>query len=163
MNLFTAKSIVITATMWLNHPAEDIFPLLCPVKEYDWIECWQCEVLHTQSGINEPDCVFRTAFEGQDEEIWVTNRFEPPSRVEFIRTGPNKVIHFEIRLGPKNRGTELKWTQHIIGITETGNQQVENTNPKAFEQMVAKLQKELDTYLTTGEMYREPKPHENHR
>jgi len=156
MHLFTAKTLVITATMWLNHPAEDIFPLLCPVREYDWIEGWHCEVIHTRSGVNELDCVFRIASEGQDEEIWVTNRFEPPSLLEFIRTTANRVIHFTIQLQSGEGGTKLTWSQHVIGTTIEGNQSVEKTDPKAFEQMVAKLEKELDTYLTTGECYREP-------
>jgi hypothetical protein len=42
--------------------------LLCPVKEYDWIDILQCELVHTNSGFNALECVFKakpTAFAKQ--------------------------------------------------------------------------------------------------
>lgn len=39
-----------------------VFPLLCPVRGYEWIESWRCEMLHSNSGIAEKNCVFRTRF-----------------------------------------------------------------------------------------------------
>ena len=41
-----------------------VFPLLCPVREYEWIPGWECDVLHSVSGVAEEDCVFRTRFPG---------------------------------------------------------------------------------------------------
>jgi hypothetical protein len=61
---------------------ERVFPLLCPVREYDWIEEWTCKVLHSESGVAELDCVFRTLFDGEPM-TWVVSRYEPPIRIEF--------------------------------------------------------------------------------
>ena len=39
-------------------PPAEVFPLLCPVREHDWVEGWQAEVLHSESGVAELGCVF---------------------------------------------------------------------------------------------------------
>lgn len=41
-------------------PPERVFPLLCPTLDYKWIPTWQCDLLHSESGVAEEDCVFRT-------------------------------------------------------------------------------------------------------
>lgn len=41
---------------------EAIFPLLCPVREYDWIPGWDCRLVYTESGLAEagwPRCKSR--------------------------------------------------------------------------------------------------------
>ena len=163
MNIFHAKTIVLTATMLLQHSPEKIFPLLCPVKEYDWIERWNCDLLYSERGVNELGCIFRTAFPEQEEEIWVTSRWEPASRVEFVRNSANKVILFSITLEPMDEATKIIWSQKIIGITEKGNAMVESANPEEFSSMVAALENMIDYYLVHGEMYRETSDHADHR
>lgn len=39
---------------------EKVLPLLCPIREYEWIEIWECEMIHSNSGYAELDCVFKT-------------------------------------------------------------------------------------------------------
>ena len=75
MSGFEGTRITVSADMHLDFAAEEIWPQLCPVREYDWIEIWDCEVLHTESGYNELGCVFRTDFPTEGgEEIWLTSR-----------------------------------------------------------------------------------------
>ena len=44
--------------MTLSGSPEQVFPLLCPTREYDWIETWQCELIYSDSGFAEPGCIF---------------------------------------------------------------------------------------------------------
>ena len=39
---------------------EKVFPLLCPVREADWIPGWQYELVYSESGVAELGCVFTT-------------------------------------------------------------------------------------------------------
>ena len=41
-------------------PPERVFPLLCPVREADWLDGWDPLAVYTDSGIAEPGCVFIT-------------------------------------------------------------------------------------------------------
>jgi hypothetical protein len=45
MNEFAAKRIVKSYTMHLCAPPAEVFPLLCPVRETDWIEPWSCDMV----------------------------------------------------------------------------------------------------------------------
>ena len=64
---------------------ETVFPLLCPVREYDWLEMWDCTMVWSASGVAEQDCVFTTAFPDAGREVWVVSRYEPGRAIEFVR------------------------------------------------------------------------------
>ena len=51
-----------THTMLLEGTPESVFPLLCPIREYAWIEPWRCTLIYSESGYAEQDCVFQTDF-----------------------------------------------------------------------------------------------------
>jgi hypothetical protein len=148
---FTPGHLTVSAEMYLDHPAEAIWPLLCPVREYDWIETWTCELLHSESGVNEPGCVFRTDFPGEGPEVWLTSRFEPCGRLEFVRTGPDRIIHFVIGLASDDDATRLTWTHHVTALTERGNGYL-RAKPEAFAAQTALLERMLGHYLDSGEM-----------
>ena len=46
----------------MHHPegAEQRFPLLCPVREREWLAGWNPTIVHTKSGVAEPGCGFVT-------------------------------------------------------------------------------------------------------
>ena len=74
---FKAERVVKSYTMTLGAPPVDVFPLLCPVREYEWIEPWSCDMVFSASGLAENNAVFRTNFPTQgDEENWVVCRYE---------------------------------------------------------------------------------------
>ncbi|MGI9537489.1 MAG: hypothetical protein ACR2PB_10480, partial [Desulfocapsaceae bacterium] len=55
----------------LNSTPEKVFPLLCPVREYEWIPQWQCEMIYSRSGVAELGCVFSTDFKDSfGREVW---------------------------------------------------------------------------------------------
>lgn len=150
--------LTISAVMDVPHPAETIWPLLCPVKEYDWIEIWDCEVVHTVSGVNELGCVFRTSFPREGSvETWVTTRFDPHSRIEFARINDDKVIRFEIELTPTAQGTRVVWTHHVTPLNDNGRRYL-RLKPEMFSMQMSTLYAMLVHYLDTGTMLRGVNP-----
>ncbi len=66
-----------------------VFPLLCPVREADWIDGWDPDVVWSESGVAEPDCIFLTGV-GADDAIWYVTRHEPGDGfVEMIKITPS--------------------------------------------------------------------------
>ncbi len=47
-------------TQHLDAPPELVFPLLCPVRETEWVIDWKPKVVFSESGLAEADCVFIT-------------------------------------------------------------------------------------------------------
>jgi hypothetical protein len=143
-----------SATMHLRAEPEAVFPLLCPVREYDWIDTWRCEMIHSDSGLAEPDCVFKTSFPSDGpEDTWVVARYESPQAIEFVRTNPLRVMRYTIALRLRDRGhTEAVWTQVVTGLNDEGDRLVASMNDEAFTERMGMLERMLNHYLATGRM-----------
>jgi hypothetical protein len=68
----------------ISAPAARVFPLLCPVREFDWIDLWSCDLIYSDSGVAEYNCIFQTDREGEGKRTWVVNRYEPNKAIEFV-------------------------------------------------------------------------------
>lgn len=147
------RHLTVSKTMHVPFSIETIWPALCPTREYDWIEFWDCELVHSRSGCNELGCVFRTEFPAEgDRETWLTTRFDPFTRIEFVRTNSNRVIHFIIELIPDEKhGTTLVWTHHVTALNAEGLEYIANKKA-AFATQMAMLHRMLTHYLETGTM-----------
>jgi hypothetical protein len=44
----------------LHSSKDKIFPLLCPVKEYEWFNDWKCTMVYSETGVAENNCIFYT-------------------------------------------------------------------------------------------------------
>jgi hypothetical protein len=60
---------------------EQVFPLLCPEREKQWLPRWEARWIHCASGVAEPRVVFATQHDAQPEVIWVVAEHRPAHRV----------------------------------------------------------------------------------
>lgn len=138
---------------------ERVFPLLCPVREYEWIPLWHCELLHTASGVAELGCVFRTKFpDSWGAEVWVVSRYEPCSHIAFVRTGLLRTMRYAISLWPRDNGTRILWHQEVTALCAEGTALLGKADSEAFTIQMRELNGLLQHYLTTGSMYRAAGP-----
>lgn len=157
MTEFKAVRRVFEAKMRLNATPEEVFPLLCPVREYNWIPHWKCEMVWSDSGVAEDDCVFRTWFPGRGgKETWVVCRYEFGETIEFVRFNSSLTVRYRIRLTEEEGATRAHWSQLQTGLDEMGNSIIENTTPEAYASRMKSLESMLDHYLSTGEMLAVP-------
>ena len=47
MTQFSARQIAKSFTHRIDAEPDKVFPLLCPVREYDWIKGWECRMIHS--------------------------------------------------------------------------------------------------------------------
>ena len=137
-------------------PLERVFPLLCPVREYDWIPTWQGELLHSVSGVAEEDCVFRTAVPfGAGSMTWVVSRYEPPVRIEFTCFLPDfYVFRLKIALTASAGATRLDWTRRWLAVGSLGEAWLAAQSEVEQRKMIDTLRQLLTHYLATGKMLR---------
>jgi hypothetical protein len=132
---------------------QEVFPLLCPVRELDWVPGWDCRLVYSASGLAEDGCVFQTdrpADGGLD--TWVVSRYEPPLRISFVRSNALRVMHYDIRLvAAAEGGTTLEWEQVITALGDDGDRHVAALEEQDFVTMIAALERMLEHYLHTGE------------
>jgi hypothetical protein len=153
MNEFMADRTRLTYTHDAPARPAEVFPLLCPTREYDWIPDWQCDLVYSESGFAENNCVFRTDISGFGPETWVVSRYEPPLAIEFTRFHPDRITKLDIQLSANNDGkTRLTWTHTFTGLTEAGNLFAGHVTAEAFEGRMAGVAGLLNYYLEHGRM-----------
>ena len=132
---------------------DDVFPLLCPSREADWIPGWDAELVFTESGYAEKDCVFRTDPDGTvGPGVWVFTRHDEGKGVELVKFTPDLLTCLHITLEEERPdSTRVHWEWVLTGLTDAGNASVE----AADAQLEAKregIATALDHYLTQGEL-----------
>ncbi len=140
-------------TQHVRAEPEAIFPLLCPVREYDWIPHWECDLVYTETGVAEEGCIFQTDKPGDGgTDTWVVSRFEPPARISFVRVNPLRAIRYDIYLEPEGDGsTTLRWEQEITALNEDGDRHVAAQRRSDFAAMIGSVERMLEHFLKTGE------------
>ena len=143
-----------TYAMNLDAGANDIFSLLCPVREYDWIQPWKCEMIYSNSGRVELDCVFKTNFpDDGPEDTWVVSRYEPPEYLEFVRINPIRSIRYSISvIKQDDRSSQAIWKQVITGLNPEGDNFVDSSTDEAYYSEMRILQNMINHFLKTGKM-----------
>ncbi len=143
------RRVVRNFTMHASSPPERVFPLLCPVREYEWIETWKCEVVHSKSGFAELDCVFKT-HRGNVEDVWTVSRYEPNELIEFVVSSVFRVMRYRFTLSPEGkRATRIVIEQTATALNGDGERYVDDPH---FTLHMKTLEIMLSHYLTTGKM-----------
>lgn len=130
---------------------ERVFPLLCPIREYEWIPGWSCDLLFSRSGVAERDCVFSTNFPQEGPETWLATRHEPPRLVEFVRMGPERVMRYVLALAPENGSTRLTITQTVTYLDREVAERRCALEDEEFGRRMERLMRLLDHWLVHGE------------
>jgi hypothetical protein len=154
MNEFLPQRITQETELTINADPKQVFPLLCPVREYDWIEPWQCRMLYSDSGVAENNCIFETDFPHYGgRETWIVSHYEKNRGIEFVRFTPDeKIIKLDIRLSAtQTGGTRLFWRKIYTGLSPAGNQVITAMSDE-FEPETERMVKMLNHYLKTGTM-----------
>jgi len=133
-----------------------VFPLLCPVREADWIKGWDPLIVLSQSGAAEPDCVFLTE-SSQGNAIWYITRHEPVNGfVEMIKITPGvTACKLTIRLRPVDGGSEAAITYTHTSLGPDGDEFVASYTEEHYRQFMRDWETRINHYLFTGNILRE--------
>jgi len=134
-------------------PPERVFPLLCPVREADWVPGWQYRMIYSKSGVAELGCVFTTPNEDGSETTWMVTEYKPAEfRIAFAWVNP-EVVAAEIRICLEAKGIH-ETAAHIqytyTALTESGNREVERFDPAWFANKMQGWEAAINRYLRTG-------------
>jgi hypothetical protein len=134
---------------------EKVFPLLCPVREADWVPGWQYRLIYSQSGVAELGCVFTTPNENAPETVWVVAEYDPSAfRIAFAWVWPG-LVAAQIRISLRSRSpdiTEADIRYSYTGLSPEGNREVARYNESWFRHKMQSWEKAINHYLTTGSL-----------
>ncbi|MBM5810625.1 MAG: hypothetical protein FJ191_01470 [Gammaproteobacteria bacterium] len=147
---FTGSRVCFTHTQTYRAAIGAVFPLLCPVREFEYLPAWQCQIVRLDSGRIEDGGVFTTE---NGSDVWVVARYEPEAAIRFVRTNALRAMVYDIEALPAPPGeVRLRWRQVITGLNPAGNRQIEALRESDFRHMLDGMQALLQHYLDTGTM-----------
>ena len=150
---FQAKRATKEYRQTINALPEKVFPLLCPVREAEWLNGWQYNMIYSESGVVEEGAVFSTPREGEPETVWIVTKHDPVNyRVEFTRiTHQSRTCMLRIVVSPKDKNSsyvDISYT--YTGITPLGNQFIDELTEEAFCEDMKFWEDSVNYFLNTG-------------
>jgi hypothetical protein len=133
-----------------NAPPQKVFPLLCPVREAEWVPGWQYRLIYSQSGIAEEGCVFTTPNDDGSETTWIVTDYDPAKfRIAFSWVHPEVMTaQISIVLTPKagdKTSARIRYT--YTGLSSEGNQKIKSYDRKWFEQKMQGWEAAINQFL----------------
>ncbi len=151
-----------TYTQHIEAPPARVFPLLCPVREGEWLDGWadEVEMIHSDTGLAEDGCVFRTRTPGRPETVWMIIRHDAVEKVvEFARVCAGLVAtRLRIVVEPgQDDSSSVRITYTFTPLSGEGREFAEkNYSETTFREDMAFWEDSMNHWLRTGEVLRQP-------
>ncbi len=151
MNIHKPNRVTRSYTQRLVAEPSAVFPLLCPVREADWIEGWNPISVMSESGVAEPDCVFVTSAT-PNNAIWYITRHESDNGfVEMLKITPLvTACKLTIQLRPIASGSEAIITYTHTSLGPEGDAFVASFTDDYYRQFMRDWEARINHYLVRG-------------
>lgn len=129
---------------------DDIFPLLCPKREEEWIPSWECETIWSSSGYNEEGAIFKTMKPYGTMLYWNTLKYDEVNKVvDFLITAPHLyMFRFRIDIVTGEDGMlTLSFSQTFTSVSEEGNDLLNQYKSQDFAGRLKKLKEFMTEHL----------------
>jgi len=149
---FAAMRISKSATLMLEGRLQDVFPLFTPIREKEWAEGWEPEIVYGSDIIKE-GMIFKTrsSFDHGEHFQWIVSKYdEQNSLVEYTVTAPNRVWFIEVHCKSHQDKTLSTVTYIYTGLTADGHQQNKIALNKIFANNLTDWEDAINHYLRTG-------------
>jgi len=149
-------------TQSIHGAPEQIFPLLCPVREADWIPGWTTDWVISGSGVAEQNCIFQTPPRpgaGEAASIWVITHHDPDAfKVEMFKVTPGFTVgKLQISMSARDKTrTNVSIAYEFTSLGALGDTYLEGFTAQWYEKFMQVWEKQMNHYLETGELISAP-------
>lgn len=150
---FEPKRITRAYRQTINTSPEKVFPLLCPVREAEWLDGWQYNMIFSESGLVEEGAIFSTPLKGEENTIWIVTKHDRKTHtVEFTRfTHNSRTCILRIAVNSKEENSSYVDVSYTYtGITLAGNDFIDTFSESVFLEAVIFWEKSMNYFLETG-------------
>ncbi len=131
----------------------EVFPLLCPIREREWIDGWTADVVHSVSGVAEEGAVFTTTAPGGRRDVWMVARYEPPWRVDYDIVSAVHARRLSLTVTEERPGMTAVHVRLTLTALDDAVGELEAW-ADARARSLAALEQPLRHYLRTGQLLR---------
>ena len=150
---FKAKRVERYYIQTINAALAKVHSLICPVKEAEWLDGWDYDLIFSHSGFAEKGCVFTSRSAGEKDSIWlITQRDDAAFKTVFARITPeSRVAEVTVRIEDGGEQTSrVHITYTITALNEAGNRFIENFTEENFVKDMKFWEATMNHYLATG-------------
>jgi hypothetical protein len=153
---FISKRISKTSTILLEAPLDEVFPLFGPIREKDWAEGWNPEIIYSTSDLIEEHMVFKTASHHghfEPDYIWTVSKYQPDKAlIEYQVAAPERIWWITIQCSEDDSGqlTRAEITYSYTGLTDLGNAINERALQSIYAHDLKDWEAAINHYLKTG-------------
>ena len=140
-----------TFTQHLVAGPDRVFPLLCPVREADWIEGWDPILVLSDSGVAEAECVFTTPGKPGPAIWFVSGHERARGYVEMLKVVPGlTVCRLTIQLTATEPGCTATITYSHTSLGPEGDAFVAGFTEEHYVRFMQAWEARMNHYLKTG-------------
>ncbi|HEU5291850.1 MAG TPA: hypothetical protein VFU05_14470 [Cyclobacteriaceae bacterium] len=150
---FKFKRIQRSATFTIHGKVENVFPLFGPIREKDWAEGWNPEILYKSGNVLvEEHMIFQTnAPNGKEKFTWVITQFQPEKYlIEYTVSTRERIWFIRVTCQGQKETTGVTVSYTYIGLTPEGHQKNEEALKQMFVHDLKDWQEAINYYLQTG-------------
>ncbi len=130
-----------------------VFPLLCPVREAEWVPGWKYSLVHSASGYAEVGCVFTTPAEDGRNQVWICTHHDAKNfEVHYAWVWPEMIAtRLSIKLSPLNDGnTRADIRYEYTALSDAGAREVARFDDAWFRSKMSGWEQAINHFLRTG-------------
>ena len=138
-------------------PADELWELACPVREYEWEKTWDIELLYSESGVGEKAAIIRHDRPGQGgEDVWIFPVYDKPSRrVVGVRRNAVRlaVYRFHYDVNDQELCTAMHSEVTLTALNDEGERWLETQNQEDFANEMLAVKEQLEHRINSGEVF----------
>ncbi len=149
-----ARKLVRRYQQTIEGNIKEVFKLLCPVREKEWLQGWDYKMIFSEGGYAEKGCVFETS-NAYGSYHWIISRHDEESYVvQFVKTMKDIIVLIDIQLYEADAKVTLCDIQYsFIALKEEAVEAMHKENTEAiFCSHMKKWEDSLNYYLKHNTM-----------
>ncbi|MBC8277561.1 MAG: SRPBCC family protein [FCB group bacterium] len=152
----SAQRVIRSYRQKINAPAAEVFPLICPVREAEWLDGWDYRMIYSESGVAEEGCIFTSRHTGDEfDTIWMIIRHDPIEKtVEFTRITPgSRTAKLTVKIADIGDGKSRVEIEYVFtALNERGNTfLITELTKEKFRADMKFWEDSMNHWLKTGE------------
>ena len=150
---FRSSQVGRHATITLHDSIDKVFPLFGPVRERDWCDGWDPEILFSTTNLVEEHMIFRTKakFEQETFYLWVITQYDPEHyRIEYTVSTQDRIWFIRVQCTSHEEMTRATVSYTFISLNVRGEELNRVALKKMFERELEDWAEAINYYLQTG-------------
>lgn len=149
MKIIRPNRIKYTYLQTINALPAKVFPLLCPVREKEWVGGWNPLLVVSKCGFAEMDCSFITK-KNIEKNYWVVTKYDRKNfEIEMIIVSPDITIgKLQIKLSKANSSkTKAKISYVYTSLSKKGDKFIKEFTRDKYKSFMKSWEDEINYFL----------------